>query len=135
MTRAAIARLFFISVSAIGVGIELFFVAGILGSVSSRSANDSLLPTPLPYVMVVIASIATVLVAVGVLGQLVAWIAAEINTAKLDDKTWFLALVMLGLLSFGFAALAAYLIGGPDEGQDADRPGSKLGRRLAGLAS
>jgi hypothetical protein len=56
------------------------------------------------------------LVAGGVLGQLFAWIAAVINTAKLEDKTWSLALVILGLLSIGFAALVAYLIEAPDEG-------------------
>jgi hypothetical protein len=135
MTRAAIARLFFTSVSAIGVGIELFFVAGILGSVSSWSANDSLLPTPLAYSRVVSACIATALVAGGVLGQLFAWIAAVINTAKLEEKTWVLGLVVLGLLSFGFAALVAYMIGAPDESEDAHRRGALPDRRLPGLAS
>lgn len=135
MARAAIARLFFISVSAIGVGIELFFVAGILGSLSSSSANGSLRPTPLAYSMVVFAFIATALVAGGVLGQFVAWIAAVINTAKLGDKAWFLALVALGLLSFGFAALVAYLIGGPDERDVARGRGALPDRHLPGLAS
>jgi len=116
MTRTAVARLFLVSVSAIGVGIELLFVAGILGSLSPSSANGSIMPTPLAYAMVTFAAIGTGLVAGGVLGQLVAWIAAVINTIKLEDKTWLVALVFLGLLSIGFAALVAYLIGAPDEG-------------------
>jgi Sigma-70, region 4 len=75
------------------------------------------------------------LVAGGVLGQLFAWIAAVINTAKLEEKTWVLGLVVLGLLSFGFAALVAYMIGAPDESEDAHRRGALPDRRLPGLAS
>lgn len=122
MTRTAVARLFLVSVSAIGVGIELLFVAGILGSLSPSSANGSIMPTPLAYGMVTFAAIGTGLMAGGVLGQLVAWIAAVINTIKLEDKTWLVALVILGLLSIGFAALVAYLIGAPDEGGLANPP-------------
>ena len=56
MTRTAVARLFLASVSAIAIGIELLFVAGILGSLSP-SANGSILPTPLAYGMVTFAAI------------------------------------------------------------------------------
>jgi hypothetical protein len=58
-------------------------------------------------------------VAVGGLVQLAAWIGALVNTYQLHDKTWFGILLALGLLGFafgllGFAAMAAYLIAGPD---------------------
>ena len=50
----------------------------------------------------------------GAIAGLVAWIGALINTAQLDDKTWFVLLLVLGLLSFGFIAMVAYVIAGPD---------------------
>ena len=39
---------------------------------------------------------------------------ALLNTAQLEDKTWFIVLLVLGLLSFGLVAMIAYVIGGPD---------------------
>ena len=51
---------------------------------------------------------------VGALAGLVAWIGAVLNTAQLEDKTWFIVLLVLGLLSFGFVAMIAYVIAGPD---------------------
>lgn len=53
----------------------------------------------------------------GAIAGLVAWIGALINTAQLDDKAWFVLLLVLGLLSFGFIAMIAYVIAGPDSSQ------------------
>ncbi|HEY7463426.1 MAG TPA: hypothetical protein VH987_03195 [Candidatus Limnocylindria bacterium] len=50
----------------------------------------------------------------GLVGGLVSWIGALLNTAALADKTWFILLLVLGLLSFGLVAMIAYVIGGPD---------------------
>ena len=50
----------------------------------------------------------------GAIAGLVAWIGALINTAQLDDKAWFVVLLILGLFSFGFFAMVAYVIAGPD---------------------
>jgi uncharacterized membrane protein len=50
----------------------------------------------------------------GFIGGLVSWIGALLNTAELQDKTWFVLLLVLGLLSFGLMAMIAYLIAGPD---------------------
>jgi hypothetical protein len=50
----------------------------------------------------------------GVIGQFVAWIGAVLGTAQLEDKTWFLVLLLLGVFSFGFVAMLAYVIAGPD---------------------
>ena len=58
----------------------------------------------------------------GSLGQFVAWIGAVVNTARLDDKTWFVVLLVLGLLSFGFIAMLVYVLAGPDG--TAPRPAS-----------
>jgi hypothetical protein len=50
----------------------------------------------------------------GSIAGLVSWIGALINTAALEDKTWFIILLVLGLLSFGFIAMIVYVIAGPD---------------------
>jgi hypothetical protein len=44
----------------------------------------------------------------------VAWIGAVLNTANLPDKTWFVVLLVVGLLGFVFIATIAYVIAGPD---------------------
>ena len=55
-----------------------------------------------------------ILVLIGAIGQFVAWIGALVNTSKLVDKTWFILLLVLGLLSVGFIAMLVYVIAGPD---------------------
>ena len=50
----------------------------------------------------------------GLIGGMVAWIGELLNTAQLERKTWFLALLLLGIFNFGFFAMIAYLIAGPD---------------------
>jgi hypothetical protein len=61
---------------------------------------------------------AVVAIAGGVI-QLVAWVGALINTNHLVDKTWFVVLLIGGLVGFmfapiGFAAMVAYVVAGPD---------------------
>ena len=34
-----------------------------------------------------------------------------VNTARLEDKTWFVVLLVMGLLSFGFVAMVIYILG------------------------
>jgi hypothetical protein len=55
-----------------------------------------------------------ILVVAGAIGQFVAWIGALVNTARLTDKTWFVVLLVVGLLSVGFIAMLVYVIAGPD---------------------
>ena len=64
---------------------------------------------------------ALALVAVGsltVLGATVAavlsWLAALVNTWQLEDKLWFAALLVLGLLGLGVVVMVAYVVAGPD---------------------
>lgn len=58
--------------------------------------------------------IASLISGLGVLAALASWIGALYNTFQLDDKTWFLVLLALGLCSFGWIAMVAYVIAGPD---------------------
>ena len=50
----------------------------------------------------------------GAIGGLVAWIGALLNTWRLEDKTWFILLLVLGLWNFGLIAMVLYVIAGPD---------------------
>jgi len=45
---------------------------------------------------------------------IVSWVGALLNTAQLEDKTWFIVLLVLGLFSFGWLAMIAYVLAGPD---------------------
>ena len=58
--------------------------------------------------------VASLVITGGAIAAIASWIGALLNTARLDDKTWFVALLILGLLSFGWVAMAAYVIAGPD---------------------
>ena len=70
-------------------------------------------PTASAWVMVALLIVAALAVIGGFIGGLaVDW--ALLNTAQLEDKTWFIVLLVLGLLSFGLVAMIAYVIGGPD---------------------
>lgn len=62
----------------------------------------------------VVLAIASLLVAGGTTAGVAAWIGALFNTAHLDDKTWFVVLLVLGIWNFGFVAMVAYVAAGPD---------------------
>jgi uncharacterized membrane protein YedE/YeeE len=71
-------------------------------------------PTPAAWTFVLLGIVGFVALVGGAICGLVAWIGALLNTAQLEDKTWFILLLVLGLLSFGFVAMLAYVIVGPD---------------------
>ena len=49
-----------------------------------------------------------------IVAGIVSWIGALLNTVQLEDKTWFIILLVLGLFSFGWLAMIAYVLAGPD---------------------
>jgi hypothetical protein len=70
--------------------------------------------------LVIVASLAILGAAVA---AVVSWIGALLNTWQLEDKTWFGALLVLGLLGVGVVAMIAYVVAGPDgTEQDVARP-------------
>jgi hypothetical protein len=50
----------------------------------------------------------------GLIVGLGSWIGALLNTAQLENKGWFVALLLLGIFNFGFIAMIAYVVAGPD---------------------
>lgn len=78
----------------------------------------------LGWAMLGLAVISTLVIAGAVIGQLVAWIGAVVNTAALPDKTWTVVLIVTGLLSFGFLGMLAYVVAGPDDAPPPPQPAS-----------
>jgi hypothetical protein len=58
--------------------------------------------------------LAGLILAGGFIAAVASWIGALFNTSQLEDKTWFIALLALGLFSFGWVAMVAYVVAGPD---------------------
>ena len=50
------------------------------------------------------------------------WIGALLNTSQLESKTWFAVLLLTGIFNFGFIAMLAYVIAGPDGSAPTSRP-------------
>jgi hypothetical protein len=119
VSKPTVVRLFIGSIVAVLAGIILGF-----GAVLVALASDSLVmdgpdvvgieSTGLAWALVVLAAIAVLAMIGGAIVGMVSWIGALLNTAQLEDKTWFVLLLVLGLLSFGIVAMIAYVIGGPD---------------------
>jgi len=70
--------------------------------------------TPYAWTLIALCVAGCVAMFVGVIGGIVAWIGALLNTAQLDSKAWFVILLLLGIWSLGFVAMIAYLVMGPD---------------------
>jgi hypothetical protein len=118
MSKSAITRLFAAAVIAlvIGVLIALVTVVGALaggvvtlGGPAVVTVEGGAIPGTVGWLM-----IASLAMAGGALAAIVSWMGALMNTIQLEDKTWFLVLLVLGLASFGWIAMAAYVLAGPD---------------------
>jgi hypothetical protein len=84
-------------------------------------------PSAFTWSMAGLAIVGILAVIGGALAQFVAWIGAVLNTSRLEDKTWFIVLLVLGLLSFGFIAMIVYLVAGPDGTRQSAKQTKPLG--------
>lgn len=119
MSKSLITRLFIGGLIAVIAGV----VACVMALLAALGASAIVVHTgepvavditPFGWSMIAVGFAGSIAVLVGALAGLVAWIGAVLNTAQLEDKTWFIVLLVLGLLSFGFVAMIAYVIAGPD---------------------
>jgi hypothetical protein len=118
MSKSTVTRLFIGAVLAVVVGLLVAcaaIVAALVGGVVTFGGSavvavngDGIVGT---LVWLIVASLA---VAAGTLAVVASWIGALLNTVQLEDKTWFVVLLVLGLFSFGWVAMAAYVFAGPD---------------------
>jgi hypothetical protein len=128
MTKSTVTRLFVGSLIAIIAGIILLVTGVLLGFangsfVMSGPDVQGIRPTPFAWSMVGLGVLGVLAILGGGIGQFVAWIGAVLNTSRLEDKTWFILLLVLGLLSFGFIPMIIYLLIGPD---GTARPAARL---------
>lgn len=127
MSKSTITRLFIGAVLAVAVGLIVALAAVVvalaggvvtIGGPSVVTVNGGAFAGTLPWLL-----IAALAVGAGAIAAIASWIGALLNTVQLEDKTWFVALLVLGLVSLGWVAMAAYVIGGPDATkQDIARP-------------
>jgi hypothetical protein len=119
MTKQNITRLFVGAIVAVVAGVLLGFVAVWIAYANGVFEMDGpdvigVHGSGLAAVLIATVGIGVLGVLAGAISGLASWIGALLNTAQLDDKTWFVLLLVLGLFSFGFIAMLAYVIAGPD---------------------
>jgi hypothetical protein len=118
MSKGTITRLFVGAILAVAVGLVVALatvVAALAGGVVTIggpnvvTVDGGAFAGTLAWLV-----IASIVIACGAIAALASWIGALSNTVRLDDKTWFVLLLVLGLFSFGWVAMVAYVIAGPD---------------------
>ena len=119
MSKTTVVRTFIGSVVAVVAGLVLAFAAIWIAFASGVFVMDGpdvvgIETTPFAWTMIGLAFVAALAMIGGFIGGLVSWIGALLNTAQVEDKTWFILLLVLGLFSFGLVAMLAYVIAGPD---------------------
>ena len=119
MSKATVTRLFIGSLIAFGAGavVSIFAIAlAVANDVFVMSGDDivAVQGGTLAWALIGLAVLGGVTAAGGVIAGFVAWIGAVLNTWQLDSKAWFVGLVLLGIFNFGFLAMVAYVIAGPD---------------------
>ena len=119
MSKSTVTRVFLGSVAAVVAGGILAFAAVWIayanGAFVMRGPDViGVQATPVAWTIVGLGGVAALAMIAGFVGGLVSWIGALLNTSQLEDKTWFVLLLVLGLFSFGLVAMIAYVIGGPD---------------------
>ena len=129
MSKSTITRLFIGATVAFVVGLVVLIATGIaaiaggvirFGGPTVISIDSARFAGTLGWL-----AIAALLTGGGSVVAIASWIGALANTVRLDDKTWFAALLVLGLLSFGWIAMVAYVVAGPD-GMNRHDPGGRM---------
>jgi hypothetical protein len=124
MFKATVTRLFIGSLIAFGAGaiVATFAIAlAIANDIFVMAGNDivAIQGGGLAWALIGFALLGGLAAAGGIIAGFVAWIGAVLNTWQLDSKAWFVGLLLLGIFNFGFLAMIAYVIAGPDGKADA----------------
>ena len=132
MTKSTVTKIFIGSLFAIAGGVVLLaaglFLAYVNGAFVMRGPDVvGIHPSAFTWSMAGLAIVGILAVVGGALAQFVAWIGAVLNTSRLEDKTWFIVLLVLGLMSFGFIAMLVYLVAGPDGTRESATQTNPLG--------
>jgi hypothetical protein len=126
MSKSAVTRLFIGGLIAVVAGAILAVAAvwlAIANHVFVMAGPDivGVQASALAWSLLGLGIVGCLAVAGGLIGGLVSWIGALLNTSQLESKTWFIAVLVLGIFNFGLVAMIAYVIAGPD-GTSASAP-------------
>jgi hypothetical protein len=119
MSKTVITRLFVGGLVAAVAGFVIALFSGLAAFAGSELIMDGpdvtgIRGTPFAWSMVALMIVGGLAIVGGAIAGLVAWIGALLNAAQLEDKLWFILLLVLGLFSFGLIAMIAYVIAGSD---------------------
>jgi hypothetical protein len=119
MTKSLVVKLFWGSLIGLVAGFILMgitFALAISNDIFIMSGPDvtGIKSGILPWILLGLMGLAMLLLLFAAVAHFVAWIGAVLNTAQLPDKTWFVVLLVVGLLGLVFIATVAYVIAGPD---------------------
>ena len=123
MSKASVTRLFVVAalivVAGFVVGVAALAAALLGGAITVGGDSVVSVDGGAFAGMVIWLVVASVVIAGGTVAAIASWIGALLNTAQLEDKTWFVVLLVLGLFSFGWLGMIAYVVAGPDSAQPA----------------
>ncbi len=118
MSKPAITRLFKVAVAFVvagsvsGTAVAIWALAN--GAISlGGSQFVTVNPATVAGALVGLV-IASLLTGIGTIAAIASWVGALANTARLENKTWFTTLLVSGVVSFGWIAMIAYILRGPD---------------------
>ena len=119
MRKSTVVKVFVGSLVGMAASIVLLIVTGALALGSDVFVMDGpdvvgIKASLFGWAMLALAAVAVLGMLAAIAAQVVAWVGAVLNTAQLPDKTWFVVVLVGGLVSLGFLATLAYVIGGPD---------------------
>lgn len=119
MSKATISRIFIGSMITVVAGVILAIAAVSIAFASDVFIMDGpdvagVRATGVAWAMLGLGVVSGLVVLGGFVGGLVSWIGALLNTAQLEDKVWFVILLLLGIWNLGVFAMLAYVLAGPD---------------------
>lgn len=119
MTKRMVTTLFVRSLVAFVVGLVALVGAGIMTLATDGFVMDGpdvvgLESTPVTWTAALLAALGVLVMVAAAVAQVIAWVFAVLVTARLEDKTWFVVLLVLGVLSLGFVGTLVYVAAGPD---------------------
>jgi hypothetical protein len=119
VSKSTVTRIFFGSLISVVAGAVIALIAVALAFANSVFVMNGwtvvdVRPSPLAVALLGLGIVGALAIFGGVIGGLVAWIGALLNTAQLENKTWFVVLLLLGIFNLGVLGMIAYVIAGPD---------------------
>jgi hypothetical protein len=119
MSKATVTRLFIGSLIAVGAGAILGIAAvavAIANHVFVMAGSEivGLQGGAFAWSLIGLGIAGAIVIMSGLIVGLIAWIGALLNTWQLESRAWFAVLLLTGIFNFGFLAMVAYVIAGPD---------------------